>query len=528
MAYLWYNYTHKQRQGRDEMLREAVQTKLSLYRGLYDIIVPKEHLLRKIKDNIDFSFVNPMLKESYCEHYGRPAKEPEMMFKLLFLKKMYDLSDEALIQNAAVNMAYKYFLDLDPEDGMIDSSLLTKFRKTRITEDILEEMLKETIAQAIQKGLIKSSAIIVDSTHTNAAARPASPTQVLRSLSKQLRKEIYKRMYNLSVKFPEKPSETADLQEEMEYTHQLIENIGEDIANSDESKIQKLYAHIKELLESDLIKEIRSKHDEEARFGHKSETSTFFGYKNHIAMTEERLITGIGVTSGEASDGYMLKPLVEQSKSNGIEFKEILGDTAYSSIENIKYCDGEKITLIAKSNPVIANAAEPKNDGFEYNKDAGLMQCPAGELSMRVHKRQGKYDNQYFIYDFSKKICQKCPYADKCRVGRSKTKTYCVTITSQRNRERLDFEKSEYFNERLKIRYRIEEKNGELKQAHGLRTADSTGLDAMRLQAYFTAFAVNIKRIIKLIGQSEPPRSIPPTYHNQQKEFYPLYLLCCA
>ena len=33
-------------------------------------------------------------------------------------------------------MAYKYFLDLDPEDGMIDSSLLTKFRKTRITEDI--------------------------------------------------------------------------------------------------------------------------------------------------------------------------------------------------------------------------------------------------------------------------------------------------------------------------------------------------------------------------------------------------------
>ena len=140
MAYLWYNYTHKQRQGRDEMLREAVQTKLSLYRGLYDIIVPKEHLLRKIKDNIDFSFVNPMLKESYCEHYGRPAKEPEMMFKLLFLKKMYDLSDEALIQNAAVNMAYKYFLDLDPEDGMIDSSLLTKFRKTRITEDILEKM----------------------------------------------------------------------------------------------------------------------------------------------------------------------------------------------------------------------------------------------------------------------------------------------------------------------------------------------------------------------------------------------------
>ena len=507
------------------MLREEKQIKLSLYRGLYEIIVPKEHLLRKIKENIDFSFVNPMLKESYCEHYGRPAKEPEMMFKLLFLKKMYDLSDEALIQNAAVNMAYKYFLDLDPEDDMIDSSLLTKFRKTRITEDILEEMLKETITQAIQKGLIKSTAIIVDSTHTNAAARPASPTQVLRSLSKQLRKEIYKNMYDLSVKFPEKPSETADLEEEIKYTNQLLENVGEDILSSNQSKLQKLYVHIKELLESDRIRKIWSKHDEEARFGHKSETSTFFGYKNHIAMTEERLITGIQVTSGEASDGYMLKPLVEQSKSNGIEVKEVLGDTAYSSIENIKYCDGKKMTLIAKSNPVIASAAEPKNDGFEYNKDAGMMQCPAGELALTVYKRQGKYDNQYFIYNFSKRKCKKCPYANTCRVGRSKTKTYCITIMSPRNRKRLDFEKSEYFNERLKIRYWIEEKNGELKQAHGLRTADSTGLAAMRLQAYFTAFTVNIKRIIKLIVYSEPPM---PTFPACLHKSYQSYLFCYA
>ena len=31
----------------------------------------------------------------FCENFGRPAKEPEMMFKLLFLKKLYDLSDEA-------------------------------------------------------------------------------------------------------------------------------------------------------------------------------------------------------------------------------------------------------------------------------------------------------------------------------------------------------------------------------------------------------------------------------------------------
>ena len=66
---------------------------------------------------------------------------------LCFWKKLYDLSDERLISSAQ-NMAFKYFLDLDPEAPMINPSLLAKFRKTRITEDILEEMLKETIQQA--------------------------------------------------------------------------------------------------------------------------------------------------------------------------------------------------------------------------------------------------------------------------------------------------------------------------------------------------------------------------------------------
>ena len=176
------------------MLKNLGQTEMELspYQGLYDAIIPKDHILRRLKENIDFSFVNPMLKKQYCEHFGRPAKEPEMIFKLLFLKKLYDLSDERVISSSQTDMAYKYFLGLAPEDKIIDPSLLTKFRKTRITEDILEELLKETIQQAISKGLVKSGTIIVDATHVEAADKAKSPTQVLRELSKQFRKEIYK------------------------------------------------------------------------------------------------------------------------------------------------------------------------------------------------------------------------------------------------------------------------------------------------------------------------------------------------
>ena len=108
-----------------------MEMELSPYQGLYDAIIPKDHILRRLKENIDFSFVNPMLKKQYCEHFGRPAKEPEMIFKLLFLKKLYDLSDERVISSSQTDMAYKYFLGLAPEDKMIDPSLLTKFRKTK-------------------------------------------------------------------------------------------------------------------------------------------------------------------------------------------------------------------------------------------------------------------------------------------------------------------------------------------------------------------------------------------------------------
>jgi len=486
------------------MLRDNSQMKLSLspYQGLYDLVVPENNLLRKIKENIDFSFANPMLRKQYCENFGRPAKEPEMMFKLMFLKRVYDLSDERLIGSAQTDMAYKYFLDLEPEAEMIDPSLLTKFRKTRITEDILEEMLRETIRQALEKGLIKSTAIIVDSTHTNANARPKKATQVLRELSKKLRREIYREMVDLSEKFPDKPDETAELADEIEYTYRLLESVGAEILQSEKSTLIELYRRIKELLDTDRIREIRSKDDEDARFGHKTATSTFFGYKSHLAMTEERIITGIKVTHGGESDCAQLPTLLEKSLNNGVQVKEVIGDMAYVSEDNLDTCEEKGVTLYAKTNSAVAAAAAtPLDKGFYFNKDAGLLQCPAGELAMRVEKRMAENGNTYLRYVFSKVKCRKCPLSEQCRVGQSKAKeqSYSITQPSEKNRVRLEFEATEAFRKRLKTRHRIEEKNGEMKVAHGLGRADSVGLTAMRLQTYFTAFVVNVKRIVKLM-----------------------------
>ncbi len=135
------------------MLKDTNQMTMDLspYQGLYEAIIPQDHILRKLKDNIDFSFVNLCCANSIAQSFGRPAKEPEMMFKLLFLKKLYDLSDEQLISRAQTDMAHKYFLW--PFTGRQDDwpKPADEIQKTRITENILEDMLKDDSAG---KGLV--------------------------------------------------------------------------------------------------------------------------------------------------------------------------------------------------------------------------------------------------------------------------------------------------------------------------------------------------------------------------------------
>ena len=425
---------------------------LSPYEGLYEAIIPSNHMLRRLKENIDFSFVNPMLRKQYCEAFGRPAKEPEMMFKLLFLKKLYDLSDERLISSAQTDMAYKYFQGLSPEDQMIDPSLLTKFRKTRITEDILEELLKETIRQAIEKGLVKSGTIIVDATHVEAAVRAKSVPQILRELTKGMRKEIYKHEYDLSEKFPDKPSLEADVEEEIAYTRRLLENIREGVVRSENEKIKEMYRRIKELLDTDEIRQIRSKDDEDARFGHKTPTQQFFGYKTHIAMSEDRIITGLEVTDGAQPDGLQLPALIENSQKNGVEVKEVVGDMAYVSNDTLAECEKQEVTLYAKTNTAAASAE--LEEGFSYSKDAHMLQCPAGHLAMRDDKRKAENGNTCANYCFSVKKCKKCPLRDQCKVGKSKTHTYNITQPTAMRQARLEFENSEAFKKKLEVRHR--------------------------------------------------------------------------
>ena len=68
------------------MLEMQQKLMLSSYMDLYDLIIPKDNLLRQIKELVDFDFIYEELVDKYCLDNGRNAISPIRMFKYLLCK----------------------------------------------------------------------------------------------------------------------------------------------------------------------------------------------------------------------------------------------------------------------------------------------------------------------------------------------------------------------------------------------------------------------------------------------------------
>ena len=116
--------------------------------------------------------------------------------------------------------------------------------------------------------------------------------------------------------------------------------------------VSQKFNYRKEAVDDDL-EHLEASVKEEARLEHKTADSSFYGYKSHIAMTDERIITACVVTSGEQSDGKYLPELYAKTKENSLDIETIIGDAAYSGKDNIQLARKEKIHLVSKLNPSV-------------------------------------------------------------------------------------------------------------------------------------------------------------------------------
>jgi len=134
---------------------------------IYDRVIPDDHFLKQLGKTVDFSFVNDLCRDAYNPDVGRPAYEPHMMFKMLFLQFLYDISDRRIEEEVKYNLVLKWFVGLVIDESPPDATSLTRFRE-RLGVKRFTSIFNQIVSLARDKGLISDRLSIVDSTHVKA------------------------------------------------------------------------------------------------------------------------------------------------------------------------------------------------------------------------------------------------------------------------------------------------------------------------------------------------------------------------
>jgi transposase len=154
------------------MLKKPRPQQTALEMVTLEGLVPKDHLLRKIDRVIDFSFIHERVAGLYCADNGRPALDPVVMFKALFLGYLFGVrSERQLVREIEVNVAYRWFLGLRLTDPVFDASTLSQNRRRRYADtSVAQHIFDAVVEQAIGHGLVDGSVLYTDSTHLKASA----------------------------------------------------------------------------------------------------------------------------------------------------------------------------------------------------------------------------------------------------------------------------------------------------------------------------------------------------------------------
>ena len=240
--------------------------------------------------------------------------------------------------------------------------------------------------------------------------------------------------------------------------------------------------------------------DPDARYGAKSDTKHFTGYKANVTETvRSRFITNITALPGNRPDCNPTVDAVVAQHAHGLRPVTLIGDTAHSSGPARKALRGQGTELIAP-----LRTATPRTRGlypkrlFRYDRAQNTLTCPA-----RVTARQTVSTAPTPIrkFRFPLPVCGACPRRPDCTAAKDGRRSVGISDNHEELCAAEAFNRTAAFAAAMKLRPPIEGKLSELVRHHRLRRARYRTLVKGRLQCYFTAAAVNIKRWTALLSQ---------------------------
>lgn len=446
------------------MLREHDNKQLGMEFVCIEELVPKEHLLRKIDRVIDFDFIRDKVRDLYCADNGRPAVDPVVLFKMLFLGYLFGIrSERQLMREIQVNIAYRWFIGFGLTDKIPDASTFSQNRRRRFTEStIYQEIFDEIVLQAMRKKLISGRILYTDSTHLKASAN----------------KHKYKK------KQVEASTRT--------YLDELNEAVNADRKAHDKKPL-------KPKAEKPASKEIKkSTTDPDSGYMVRDGKPKGFFYLDHrTTCGKHNLITDTHVTAGNVHDSIpYLERLDRQRERFGFATEAVGLDAGYMTAPLCKGLEERNLYgVIGYRRPTHIQGRLPKRL-YLYDAQDDSYVCPNGQrLSYRTTNREG-----YREYRSDPQICQECPLLGQCTSNAQHVKTVTRHVWEE-YREKVDFHRKTATGKALYKRRKetIERSFADAKQLHGHRYIRMRGLLRAQEQCLLSAACQNMKKMALLL-----------------------------
>jgi len=492
---------------------------------VYEKVVPADHYLRKLKAAINFTPWRAQVADSYASGMGRGAYDPVCLLKLLLLQFHYGLSDDRVIREAQVNLAFRFFLDLSLDATLPEPSLLSQFR-TRLGAERIERIFQEIVGQARAAGLVKDRLRLKDATHV--LANIAVPSTI--QLVAQIRTQLLQAIESFA------PEETAARRQEAAMIRESTADL------KDEARLLRRVEHLRELvawgeawltrvkeatpsictpaqqealatalqLAHKILKDrepkagdqLRALSDPEAR--RNKHGAYYDGYLLDVMMdADSEIICGVDTLPANGDEAANAKNLIEREEAAHGNDIEML------SIDRIGY-NGAVLEAISDdpTGPQVTVYVPPKEstsnhpglfppDDFTLNEAGDEVTCPAGQTT-RLRHRDDK--DHAWQYRFSIKQCRDCPLRAQCqspnsRQGRAVNKSDFQTQYRAAQQRATTPE----YKQIRKEHPRIERKLNELVRWHDGRHVRYRGRLRVKVQYLLLAVVVNCKRIVRLL-----------------------------
>jgi transposase len=427
----------------------------------------------------------------YSLDRGRPAYPAVVMFKMLFIQRMYDLSDRMVCEECRYNILYRRFLGLKLEDGTPDFSTLCVFRN-KLGLERVKRMFKRVLEQVEGLGIGLKGLRVVDATWIDGDVEQCRGSRILRKMRTRLVKMVKEEGIEIEgieeyiggewiaserLAYVEEKVKTEDLLRKLECSGQISDG-----------RIKTLMEVLREVVEgARKVEELSS--DKDARKGYTGEERKGkIGYKVHVSSTEDEIITNIDVMSGDENEGKHLQEIIGEELEEGRRINVVTGDSAYDSYENRRFLEDRCIdgVIPRKKRNLI------EKGGFIYNPETEELVCPGGKNARG--KVKGKNGQTFYM---CKDDCRRCGY--RCKVADKSGYVRVFVGEDYKMYIKVRGRLGGKWKKILDIRFGAEKVMGWLKRKYKFRRAKYRGRDKVHIQALLIAIVNNLTRAVGLL-----------------------------